>query len=120
MMTNELKNHVGQAAEHMKKEQTRDMVALYNKIPLDELNELMPDFAWQAYLETAGISGIDGLVVTQVDYMRALNDIIKDTSMVDWKTYLTWKILNSNANLLSEELAISKHQFHQRNNLYLY
>ncbi len=92
------------AAEHMKKEQTRDMVALYNKVPLDELPELMPDFAWDDYLNTAGVDGIDGLVVTQLDHMRALNDIIKDTSIDDWKTYLTWKVLTANAGLLNEEL----------------
>ncbi|MDX2429144.1 MAG: M13-type metalloendopeptidase [Xanthomonadales bacterium] len=102
------------AAEHMKKEQTRDMLALYNKVPLDELPELMPDFAWDAYLNTAAIDGIDGLVVTQLDYMRALNDIIKDTSMDDWKTYLTWKVLTANAGLLNEELDQENFEFYSK------
>jgi putative endopeptidase len=102
------------AAEHMKKEQTRDMVALYNKLPLDELPDLMPDFAWDGYLSTAAIDGIDGLVVTQLDYMRALNDIIKDTSMDDWKTYLTWKVLNANASLLNEELDRQNFEFYSK------
>jgi putative endopeptidase len=102
------------AAEHMKKEKTRDMVALYNKIPLDELPALMPDFAWDAYLDTAAISGIDGLVVTQLDHMRALNDIIKDTSMDDWKTYLSWKVLDASASLLSEELDQQNFEFYSK------
>mgnify|MGYP001825360117 CR=1 FL=1 len=102
------------AAGHMKKEQTRDMVALYNKLPLDELPGLMPDFAWDSYLSTAAIDGIDGLVVTQLDYMRALNDIIKDTSMDDWKTYLTWKVLNANAHLLNVELDQQNFEFYSR------
>ncbi len=102
------------AAEHMKKEQTRDMVAIYNKIPLDELPELMPDFAWDAYLSAAAISGIDGLVVTQLDHMRALNDIIKDTSMDDWKTYLRWKVLNASASLLGEELDQQNFEFYSK------
>lgn len=102
------------AAEHMKKEQTRDMVALYNKLPLDELPELMPDFAWDKYLATAAIDGIDGLVVTQLDYMRALNDIITDTPLDDWKTYLTWKVLNANANLLNEELDQQNFEFYSK------
>jgi putative endopeptidase len=92
------------AAEHMKKELTRDMVALYNKIPLSELPDLMPEFTWDAYLDAAVISDIDGLVATQLDYMKALDGIIADTSMDDWKTYLAWKALNANASLLNEEL----------------
>jgi putative endopeptidase len=102
------------AAEHMKKEQTRDMVALYNKLPLDELPGLMPDFAWDSYLSTAAIDDIDGLVVTQLDYMRALNDIMRDTSMDDWKTYLTWKVLNANAHLLNEELDQQNFEFYSK------
>ena len=55
------------ASVQMKKEKTRDMVALYNKISLENLSSLMPDFSWDKYLETAGINNIDGLVITQVD-----------------------------------------------------
>ena len=102
------------AAVHMKKEETRDMVALYNKIPLDELSGLMPDFAWGDYLEVAAISDIDGLVVTQLDHMRALNDIITSTSMDDWKTYLTWGVLNTAANLLDEALDNQNFDFYSK------
>ena len=102
------------AAEQMKKEETRDMVKLYNKLPLEELPELMPDFAWTEYFETAGISQIDGLVVTQLDYMRALNDIITDTRMEDWKTYLTWAVLNSAAHLLSEDVDNQNFEFYSK------
>lgn len=102
------------AAAHMKKEQTRDMVALYNKIPIDELPELMPNFAWDAYLTEAGIAGIDGVVVTQIDHMKALDEIIQDTSMDDWKIFLKWSALNSHANLLSDELARQNFDFYSR------
>jgi putative endopeptidase len=102
------------AAEHMKKEQTRDMVALYNKIPLGELPELMPNFAWDAYLKTAAISDIDGLVVTQLDHMRALDGIIQDTPMDTWKTYLKWAVLNANASLLTAAIDDQNFNFYSK------
>lgn len=102
------------AGEHMLKEDTRDMVALYNKIPLNDLADLMPDFAWEEYLSTAAVSDIDGLVVTQLDHMRALNDIIADTSMEDWKTFLYWKALNANASLLNEEMDQQNFDFYSK------
>ena len=92
------------AAEHMKKELLRDRVLAYNKIPLNELPEIMPNFAWDVYLAEADVSEIDGLVVRQLDYMRALDSIITDTSIDDWKTYLKWQVLNDNGHLLTEEL----------------
>ncbi len=102
------------AAGHLEKEKTRDMVALYNKIPLDELSEMMPDFAWQPYLEAAMISDIDGLVVTQPDYMKALDGIMTGTGMETWKTYLTWKVLNANASLLTDELDDQNFAFYSK------
>ncbi len=99
------------AKEHMKKEDARDMKALYNKIPLSDLSELMPGFAWQAYLKTAGVQDIDGLVVSQLDYMRALDGILETTSMQDWKTFLRWKVLDSYASYLSEEIDSQNFEF---------
>jgi putative endopeptidase len=92
------------AAEHMKKEDTRNMVALYNKIPTAELPTIMPKFAWTQYLDTAGISDIDGVVVTQLDHMKALDGIITSTPLPTWKTWLRWSVLNTYAGLLTSEL----------------
>jgi len=92
------------AAEHMKKEKTRDMVALYNKIPLAELNTIMPDFNWAGYLAEAGISDIDGVVITQLDYQKALNAIITSTSLKDWQLFLQWGVINANSTSLSQEI----------------
>jgi putative endopeptidase len=92
------------AAEHMHKEKTRDMVALYNKVPTAELADLMPGFGWDAYLEAANIANIDGVVVTQVEHMKSLDQIIADTPLDDWKTFLKWKSLNARGSLLSAEI----------------
>lgn len=92
------------ASMHMLKEDTRDMVALYNKVPMEEVPALSPTFPWAEYLETAGVADIDGLVVTQLDYMRSLDAVFQDTSLDDWKTYLKWQVLNAHANQLSEAI----------------
>ncbi len=92
------------AAEQMLKEKTRDVVAIYNKIPLDEVPALMPNFAWPEYIETSGVGGIDGLVITQLDYMKALDGILAETDLDTWKTYLKWRVLDARANLLSETI----------------
>ncbi len=92
------------AAEHMLKEDARDMVALYNKVPLEELETVMADFPWATYLGEAGIDFIDGLVVTQLDHMAALNDMIVDADLGDWQDYLKWRVLDHSAASLSQEL----------------
>ncbi len=102
------------AKEHMKKEQTRDYVLLYNPIVLAELPGLMPNFAWEAYLAEAGIADIDHVVVTQLDHMKALDGIIQDTPLDDWKTYLKWSALNATAGLLNETLDLQNFEFYSK------
>ena len=100
------------AKEQMKKEDTRDFVALYKKIPLDQLNELMPKFNWQGYLSETGLTELDGLVVMMRDYMRALDDIIVSTDLDTWKTYLSWSALNNMSGRLTQDLDKQNFEFY--------
>ena len=100
------------ATEQMKKEDTRDFVALYKKIPLGELDELMPKFNWDGYLAEVGLTELDGLVVMMRDYMRALDEIIVTTDLDTWKTYLSWSALSNRAGRLTEELDKQNFEFY--------
>jgi len=100
------------AKEHMKKEDTRDMVALYKKIPITELDALMPQFNWDGYLAESGLSELDGLVVMMRDYMRALDEIVVSTDLDTWKSYLRWSALNNMAGRLTEELDRQNFEFY--------
>jgi putative endopeptidase len=102
------------AAQHMKKEQTRDMVALYNKLSQAELAELMPNFNWSAFLQEAQFPDLDGLVVTQLDYMKSLDNIIQTTSIDDWKIFLQWGLINASASRLTSELDQANFEFYSK------
>lgn len=102
------------AEHHMKKELTRDRRLIYNKFPLDRLGELMPDFNWDGYIAAAGIGGIDGLVVTQVEHMKAMGPIIEETPLEDWKTYLKWHALNAKTAYLDEVIDRQNFDFYSK------
>lgn len=102
------------AEQHMKKEQTRNMVALYNKLSQSELAELMPNFNWTAFLQEAQFPDLDGLVVTQIDYMQALDTIIQNTSLEDWKVFLQWGLINASASRLTSELDQANFEFYSK------
>ncbi|MFV8391174.1 M13 family metallopeptidase [Flavobacterium sp. LB2P6] len=92
------------AAQHMKKEQTRDIVKLYNKYAIKDLNQLMPDFNWASMLQNAGILNQQNIVVAQVDYIKSLNTIIKTTPLNTWKAYLKWNTIHGAARSLNTAL----------------
>jgi putative endopeptidase len=102
------------AKQHMKKEQTRDMVALYNKLSQAELAELMPNFNWTAFLQEAKLPALDGLVVTQLDYMKSLDGIIQTTSIDDWKIFLQWGLINASTTRLTSELDQANFEFYSK------
>ena len=102
------------AKQHMKKEQTRDMVALYNKLSQTELAELMPNFNWTAFLQEAKFPNLDGLVVMQLDYMKSLDGIIQTTSIDDWKVFLQWGLINASATRLTSELDQANFEFYSK------
>jgi len=100
------------ATHHMKKEETRDVVKLYHKYATADLKTLMPDFDWTAMFKNAGIDKEKNIVVTQVEYTKSLNDIIKNTPIDTWKTYLKWGLINKSASILTTTLDKQNFEFY--------
>lgn len=89
---------------HMDKEKTRDIVGLYNKYEVSKLSELMPNFDWDVYLKEADLADVPHLIVTMVDYTKALDGIIQNTDQESWKVFLKWHLINANAGRLNDAL----------------
>jgi len=100
------------AGEQMLKEDTRNWDVNYNKVPLEDLSSVMPNFNWDAYLAETKISDVDGLIVIMTDYLKALDGIIQDTDLDTWKTYCKWVALNNTASRLTKELDVQNFAFY--------
>jgi predicted metalloendopeptidase len=72
----------------------------YHKMKVAELVSMTPDFDWDRYFSTIGIRPIQTLNVAMPDFFKALAGTIEQTSLADWKVYLTWHVLDSNAQYL--------------------
>jgi putative endopeptidase len=100
------------ASSQMKKEDTRNTAALYNKYAVKDLKTLMPDFDWTAMLKNAAISNEKNVVIAQVEYTKSLNNIIKNTPITTWKTYLKWSLINNTASYLTTALDKQNFEFY--------
>ena len=89
---------------HMKKEDTRNWAANYNNVDVAELNELMPEFDWTAYLAQAELQDLESVVVLQTDFMKQIDSLIANTTLEEWKTFLKWGLLNASATRLTQDL----------------
>lgn len=99
------------ATKQMKKEDTRDMMKLYNPYPVADLKTLMPDFDWIAMLKESGFEKENKIIITQVEYTKSLNNIIKSTPIDTWKTFLKWGIINNAATDLTTEIDKQNFEF---------
>ena len=100
------------ASKHMKKELTRDMSKLYNMYAVKDLKQLMPDFDWTAMLTSAGVAGEKNIDIAQVDYIKAMNGIIKATPLDTWKNYLKWGTIHGSATALNTPLDEENFKFY--------
>lgn len=92
------------AQRHMKKEDTRNMALMYNTFAIADLPRLCPSLNWTALLSAAGVKKADTIVITQVDYVKSLDGLLKTTSLNTWKNYLKWHAVHSAATYLTMEI----------------
>jgi len=100
------------AEQNMKKEDARNWSVNYNKVAIEDLPGVMPNFNWEGYLAAADLRGVGALVLFTTDYMTALDGIITDTDIATWKTYLNWSALNQTAGRLTSTLDAQNFEFY--------
>lgn len=89
------------AQGHWTRVQNRDRTATYNRMTPAELAALAPDLDWARYLDDAGLSGIDALVVRQPTYMQYVAGFYRDIDVADWQDYQRYHLLRMSAPYLS-------------------
>ena len=78
----------------------RDPEKQYHKMTRQELAALTPAFHWNEYLTASGAPAFQNINVAWPDFFKALNEELQTTSLEDWKTYFTWRLLHAKATML--------------------
>jgi predicted metalloendopeptidase len=93
---------------------SRDREASYNLRTVAQLDSMTPGFAWGAFLRAASSERTPGVVVRQPDYLVAMNRILGATPVPVIRQYLTVKLLDSFAPVLSTPFASAQFAFRGR------
>jgi putative endopeptidase len=73
----------------------RDPYANYHKTAITDLSKLSSSIDWKTFLQNIGVSKIDSVIVGQPEFFRALDGILKSTSINDWKNYLRYRTVSA-------------------------
>jgi putative endopeptidase len=92
----------------------RDPYASDHKMTLDEVQKLTPDFNWATYFKVQGFDPSVAINVDQPKFLEEFQRQLKQTSLPDWKTYLTWQVLLTAAPSLSEPFVVEDFAFNQQ------
>ena len=92
----------------------RDPHATDHKMTLDEVQKLTPDFSWGTYFETLSLDPKVTINVDQPKFLEEFQKQLKESSVADWKTYLTWQVLLSAAPSLSTPFVQESFAFNQK------
>ncbi|HTB19478.1 MAG TPA: M13 family metallopeptidase [Bryobacteraceae bacterium] len=90
----------------------RDPNQVYHKMPVKALAALAPSIDWPKYFSGLGTPAFDDLNVDVPDFFKALDVVLKNTSLADVKAYLRWHYLHSEASLMAKAFLNENHHFY--------
>jgi len=107
-----MKIEMALARASMTNVELRDIPAQYNKKTIASLSKLAPTVDFKGYLKAMGSPELKDVIVDQPVFIKEVERLIKTRPLSDWKTYLTWHLVNGYAGALSNAFAKENFNFY--------
>ena len=92
----------------------RDVHKNYNKMSVQDFTSKYGFIDWELFFKETGISKSEELNAGQITFFEGMTKLMKKTSLEDLKDYLSFKLLNSASNYLSDEFVNANFDFYGR------
>lgn len=92
----------------------RDPEKIYHPMKKADVAALAPAFQWEQYLAGTGAPDFQAIVVSSPEFFKAIDRQLRDTPLEDWKIYLGWHLLHSEAPLLPSAFLKENFEFYGR------
>ena len=79
----------------------RDPIANYHKFPVSEMAAKYPDLGLQEFFDASDIQHLTNVIIGQPEFFTALDQMVKERPLDDWKIYLRWHVLRRAAPFLA-------------------
>ncbi len=89
----------------------RDPEGNYHRMTLAELAAQAPGFDWAAYFKALGLPDPGPIDVCQPEFFKRIGTLAASGSLDDWKTYLTWTVLDDAAAYLASDFENENFRF---------
>ena len=94
--------------------QLRDPQKNYNKMPVQQLQNLTPDWNWNDYFNAINLLAPQDVNVHQPEFFKTTDQVFKETPLDDFKPYLRWHLIDATAPDLSKDFVDEDFNFKER------
>jgi len=102
------------AQAHWDKVDLRDPEKAYNPYPVSELGNLGANRDWPGTLSEMGLENVSQLIIEQPSYFEALDGMLANVPLEDWKAYLTFRVMDGRGYDLDDETAAIRFDYRSR------
>lgn len=106
-----IENRIAEA--HWDRVRNRQRELTYNKMTLDEVEQMAPRIQWRRLLNGLGIDETT-FIVRQPGYLEALSGLWNEISLEQWKDYASFRAVDAYADYLSEDFVRARFDFRGR------
>src|SRR5581483_7072961 len=92
----------------------RDPEKLYHKLPITDLDKMVPTFAWNRYLKATNTPTVQNLNVTNPTFFKGLETVLQQQDMGTIKTYLKWHLVHAMAPMLPSAFVSENFDFYSK------
>jgi len=92
----------------------RDPQKNYNKMPLQQFQNLTPDWNWGDYFKAINLLAPQDVNVHQPEFFKTADQVFKETPLDDFKAYLRWHLIDATAPDLSKDFVDEDFNFKER------
>jgi putative endopeptidase len=93
-------------------ERQRDIKQIYNPMNRTQLAELAPQFEWPAYLEAAGLGGIETVIAAEKSAITDTGKMLDSVPLSTWKEYLAFHFVRTHAPYLTKAIDDANFDFY--------
>lgn len=88
----------------------RDPEKRYNKMTIEDLEKICPQMNWAEFLKKQNMINAY-YIIGQPIFMKEVSNLLKNGTLDEWKTYITWDVLQSAMSYLSHDFVVENFNF---------
>ena len=90
----------------------RDPEKRYNKMTIEDLEKICPQMNWAEFLKKQNMINAY-YIVGQPNFMKEVNNLLKNGTLDEWKAYMTWDVLKGAMPYLSSAFVTENFNFNK-------